>query len=161
MTVLTKFLIALIWRESLRVHRPVVGWSTSSSHVAVSGAICMNVGTPYKHLFYNIISSDLFKHPFSVTDISLCDMDSLSKALESPRLSSKNAGKSRRLKYKNPFWCYTCLCVSVCVCTYAVVKLGIPLMSEVIKQSKRVGSPRSKTREWAGEPFTSTSTVSV
>ena len=45
--------------------------------------------------------------------------------------------------------------------THAAVKLGIPLMSEVIKQSKRVGSPRSKNREWAREPFTSRSMVSV
>lgn len=52
-------------------------------------------------------------------------------------------------------------CVHVCVHTHAAVKLGVPLMSEVIKQSKLVGYPRSKTREWAMEPFTSRSMVSV
>lgn len=81
--------------------------------------------------------------------------------MESPSLSPKNVEKRGQLKYKNLLWWYTCLCVCVCTLALAAVKFGIPLMSEVIKQSKLVGDSRSKNREWAKEPFTSRSMVSV
>lgn len=51
--------------------------------------------------------------------------------------------------------------VCVCACVCVAVKFGIPLMSEVIKQSEWAGDSRSKNREWAMEPFTSRSVVSV